>query len=1036
MESSSYLEVASPVPVMASGLNVRRRKIEIEVEEGAARGPTWQFPRSGTSQHVHVPESELADIQHQLDQPRKLLSEWPATAISGNDILGSVLYAAASVVAKAGKLMPVSLLMVAIVLYFFRFIYEEVVTAIPMNGGTYNALLNTTSKRAAAVAACLSILSYVATGVVSATSGVHYLDTQVDIPIVACTIALLFAFALLALVGIAENSRVALVIFLHHIVVLTILVVSCAVHSIKNPHIFRDNMNADFPEVDFAGTMLDGNAFTATLRNMWALASFFNVCLGVGILAVLPLGGDDGIYASADALLSKAAEVSLGSWFSTWVSVDAFVVLSGSVLTSYVGICGLVRRLATDRVLPSFLAKTNELRGTNHYIIAAFFLLSASLVLVLNADSSIMNGVYTYAFLGLMALFASAAMLLKAKRPEIPRDVIAPWSVLVLGLGMVVAAIFANLLGDPSVLMYFALYFIAVALVMFIMFERVMILRCLLALMKKTAPSQYAKDTAVNYFRTRDTPEVEHTGARGGRTIARAITSIRSAPIVFFCKRPDLTIINKVIVYVRRNEQTHTLRIVHVFSVEESDAPVLATFRNLAVLFDSMYPKIRIDFVSVQGEFKPATIEWLSKKMDVPRNMMFITQPDMVSAERAEGTICRRQLSAMGVTRRALGLEVKSLQYFLNRTAVLKQYREFLRTTKPLAADVRLDVRRQIRAGFDTCRNEEDERRVSMLLRQAREQLKMVSDLVDTAQAQQRSERDWKKGDWTSAKAVDTQDSWMDTPSEDKDGTEDVKGRIAEAEIAAMRKAEEEEKAAAASEKDDSDDELARQSTVVDVQLLSGVNVSHCDDVGLGVFWTLHEVDVEAPAMSSAVVDVPRQDVRAVQSVHVDTVTQLHEYLSKWPDYFLVQEDPNNTIMGYIMGKAEGQGTNWHGHVTAVTVAPEFRRLGLAKKLMDYLENVSVELYDAYFVDLFVRVSNSLAIGMYEKFGYSVYRRVLGYYSSADDGEDAFGTILWGWILNKCLIFFYLSDMRKALPRDVHKKSIIPLPHPITPDQL
>ncbi|ETI55963.1 hypothetical protein F443_01411 [Phytophthora nicotianae P1569] len=666
MESSSYLEVASPVPVMGSGLNVRRRKIEIEVEEGAARGPTWQFPRSGTSQHVHVPESELAEIQHQLDQPRKLLSEWPATAISGNDILGSVLYAAASVVARAGKLMPVSLLMVAIVLYFFRFIYEEVVTAIPMNGGTYNALLNTTSKRAAAVAACLSILSYVATGVVSATSGVHYLDTQVDIPIVACTIALLFAFALLALVGIAENSRVALVIFLHHIVVLSILVVSCAVHGIKNPDIFRDNMNADFPEVDFAGTMLDGNAFTAvffgfgaamlgitgfesssnyveeqapgvfrkTLRNMWALASFFNVCLGVGILAVLPLGGDGGIYASKDALLSKAAEVALGSWFSTWVSVDAFIVLSGSVLTSYVGICGLVRRLATDRVLPSFLAKTNQLRGTNHYIIAAFFLLSASLVLILNANSTIMNGVYTYAFLGLMALFASAAMLLKAKRPEIPRDVIAPWSTLVLGLVMVVVAIFANLLGDPSVLMYFALYFIVVALVMFIMFERVTILRCLLALMKKTAPSQYAKETAVNYFRTRDTPEVEHTGARGGRTIARAITSIRSAPIIFFCKRPDLTIINKVIVYVRRNEQTHTLRIVHVFSDEESDASVLESFRNLAMLFDSMYPKIRIDFVSVQGDFNPATIEWLSKKMDVPRNMMFITQPDMVSAER------------------------------------------------------------------------------------------------------------------------------------------------------------------------------------------------------------------------------------------------------------------------------------------------------------------------------------------------------------------------------------------------------------------
>ncbi|DAZ98533.1 TPA: hypothetical protein N0F65_007032, partial [Lagenidium giganteum] len=165
------------------------------------------------------------------------------------------------------------------------------------------------------------------------------------------------------------------------------------------------------------------------------------------------------------------------------------------------------------------------------------------------------------------------------------------------------------------------------------------------------------------------------------------------------------------------------------------------------------------------------------------------------------------------------------------------------------------------------------------------------------------------------------------------------------------------------------------------------------------------------------------EDLFRFNNVNLDVLTETYnmsfylQYMSKWPDYFLVQEDPNNTIMGYIMGKAEGRHENWHGHVTAVTVAPEFRRLGLARKLMDYLENVSIELYDGYFVDLFVRVSNSVAIGMYERFGYSVYRRVLGYYSSEDDGEDAF-------------------DMRKALPRDKDKKSIIPLPHPVTPDQL
>lgn len=41
------------------------------------------------------------------------------------------------------------------------------------------------------------------------------------------------------------------------------------------------------------------------------------------------------------------------------------------------------------------------------------------------------------------------------------------------------------------------------------------------------------------------------------------------------------------------------------------------------------------------------------------------------------------------------------------------------------------------------------------------------------------------------------------------------------------------------------------------------------------------------------------------------------------------------------MGKAEGHGENWHGHVTALTVSPDYRRLGLAATLMNFLEEVS-----------------------------------------------------------------------------------------------
>lgn len=70
-----------------------------------------------------------------------------------------------------------------------------------------------------------------------------------------------------------------------------------------------------------------------------------------------------------------------------------------------------------------------------------------------------------------------------------------------------------------------------------------------------------------------------------------------------------------------------------------------------------------------------------------------------------------------------------------------------------------------------------------------------------------------------------------------------------------------------------------------------------------------------------------------------------------------------------------------HGHVTALSVAPSSRSLGLARKLMLFLESRSgPDGHDTWFVDLFVRCNNKRAIEMYEGMGYSVYRRVVGYY--------------------------------------------------------
>lgn len=59
---------------------------------------------------------------------------------------------------------------------------------------------------------------------------------------------------------------------------------------------------------------------------------------------------------------------------------------------------------------------------------------------------------------------------------------------------------------------------------------------------------------------------------------------------------------------------------------------------------------------------------------------------------------------------------------------------------------------------------------------------------------------------------------------------------------------------------------------------------------------------------------------------------------------------------------------------------------------MDYLENISENIHNAFYVDLFVRPSNTIAVGMYHKLGYFDYQTVYKYYSSEEGkAEDALG---------------------------------------------
>ena len=187
-----------------------------------------------------------------VKQPKHLLGQLTSTAISGNDITSSVLYVGGLCTAAAGPFAPISILLVVGLLYLFRSVYSEVVTALPLNGGAYNALLNTTTKLLAAIGGTLTVLSYVATAVVSADSAVNYFHSLLpDVPSFWLPVAVLGFFAFLNLIGISESSVVALAIFGIHLTTLSILTVACIVYVFEHgwpmmAHNWSHTIIADF----------------------------------------------------------------------------------------------------------------------------------------------------------------------------------------------------------------------------------------------------------------------------------------------------------------------------------------------------------------------------------------------------------------------------------------------------------------------------------------------------------------------------------------------------------------------------------------------------------------------------------------------------------------------------------------------------------------------------------------------------------------------------------------------------------------------
>eukprot|EP00753_Platysulcus_tardus_P010227 PLAT2529.2.p1 GENE.PLAT2529.2~~PLAT2529.2.p1 ORF type:complete len:717 (+),score=294.88 PLAT2529.2:1523-3673(+) len=592
---------------------------------------TWEFP--GWGEHVMLeltPPTPLLDDHGRVREAAKdhRLNQFFSTAICGNDITSSALYVCGLTALQAGVYAPLCLLLASFTLHVFRRIYGEAVTALPLNGGAYNVLLNSTTKMTAAMAACLTILSYVATGVVSSVEAISYLQVLApSIGLVEGALMLLGFFALLNLMGISESAKVAAIIFTIHIITLSALVIACLITvGGSGFHLFMDNVHAP-QNPPFWRAMLYGfssamlgvsgfetsanfveeqkpGVFVKTLRNMWVAVAFFNPLLSFLSLCVAPLPR---VQLFSSNLLAYIAELTGGQLFARLVSLDAFMVLAGSVLTSFVGVTGLVRRMSLDRCLPEMLLAENSCRKTAHWIIISFFLICASMCIALKGSVDQLSSIYSLAFMSVMMLFAIGDGLLKYKRPSLHRDVRASWAEIIIGCSLVFASFMGMASQKPADMLWFLLYFAITTVAVGVMFLRLRLLKFL-----AHAGGRFLHSLGA---------------ARAEAAIISAARSIAAHKVVFFCRDARLPVLNKVVMYVRANEDATVLHIVHCYEDDSTIPPKLAEY--VAVL-DSMYPKIKIDLIMLRGAFGRPAIDFLEKALDVPKNMMFITCPTTV----------------------------------------------------------------------------------------------------------------------------------------------------------------------------------------------------------------------------------------------------------------------------------------------------------------------------------------------------------------------------------------------------------------------
>ncbi|MEI6728722.1 MAG: APC family permease [bacterium] len=560
------------------------------------------------------------------------LGQLASTAICGNDIMSSVLYVSGIAIGVSGVYAPFVLIFIGIVLFIYKGVYREVVESLPVNGGAYNALLNGTTKKTSAIAGVLTILSYVATCVISGKSAVEYLNTLLKMehwqvgpfaisPVLALTSVVLVFFAFLVISGVKDSAKVALGIFLTHLMTLVAFVVLGGIYLLGHSNQFQFNLDFTKELVDAKGLLIvlflgfsasllgvsgfessanfveeqQKGVFKKTLRNMLIGVIIFNPL--VAIIA-LNLNTVPEITANKDFLLAEEAKIIGGNIFQYILVIDAFLVLCGAVLTSFVGVSGLVNRMSLDEVLPLWFSKENK-KGSFPRIILTFLLLCVSILFATQGDLLALGGVYAISFLSVMSMFAIGNVILKINRPDLKRYYNFPMFLVLIAAFATITGVLGNILLDGKNLIFFLTYFIP-----FYIFTSIFMARDRVAVILHKFSKKFP--------------------AFKGLT-ERFFNHVTKGKYIFFIHHPSR--LYDALKYIDQNETGRTVTIIHC--KDKDDEINEQTWKELKQMMPTLpkagvLPHLNVTLTQHEGKFGPEIIDEVAKKFGVMKNRIFI----------------------------------------------------------------------------------------------------------------------------------------------------------------------------------------------------------------------------------------------------------------------------------------------------------------------------------------------------------------------------------------------------------------------------